>query len=949
MAWVCQGQTIRSERPRIYLDRNTLSILRGKQNGSGEARQQWNRFRESVDAFATPNAHVEWGMAAALLYQMDTKEFYAYGRRACEIGLYNTAGTRYLSQVILQNPNGFRDYGPRGAMIFDWAYDACTDTERTALRNALAETYSYWKTRYPTDQALYRWSNKYGTAAFNTMAMIALALHGTATGSESPQEWLASVVSKYRTSTKVCLESSAASTPGELCYGGLWPEGNWYASETKRLLLSFLEAVRTGTDLDLWRESESVISKLSDYEIHATLPTGPEWNAGFPLYTTIPFRDTDPAALGRIWLTDREVMLRLLGYYQRMRDDTNAGKVKYWLNNIGPYWDMRSASYPGYGRILDFLLDRPEVPEQDYRNRDPLNLITPFGLMSRSHWGREATLVGVLATYAMNQHSHSDSGQFQIYRKGEWLTREQAGYASGIVWPALTGAFAHNTLVLNFHGDYASASRGGASSLSNFPPYGFGKMARIDNGWRTECAEDDHYCYAQMDLGGNYRFSDGNGQVVRNGPDVEFVLRDFLYVKPDLFVVSDRYRFAPGLDAVGMSLVQSESAIAPTLNNGRLTISSPSGRQSLHVNIVAPARAIVRVEDQTRWRLIGVEKSVGTRVFLYVDVWHQLQNGQEVVISGATGPWAILNGSRSVSIPSYSEAPTRAEYKDGVAYNGERFWITLSAEEYASLPPRFDFTQKISIEMGKAWENASRRISAASDGAPIRITSDGHGYTDGTTIGIIGARGNTALNGLRTVRNPDANTFEIVDPEGREIVANGAYVAGSATAFRIVGNNKWYAAITSGEFRNEDSQLWVMEAADSGVAPADVKALPSEQLNAAQFGNGVVGAPKTVWIPDTMQYSFEPTPGATVRHYLLGLKARQQYQVKADPSGQVVIAAGGETTEGRILAASGAGVLAFQTSLQEGTQTVARQARLTRPKPVLSKRKSSSGLRKAFR
>ena len=273
----------------------------------------------------------------------------------------------------------------------------------------------------------------------------------------------------------------------------------------------------------------------------------------------------------------------------------------------------------------------------------------------------------------------------------------------------------------------------------------------------------------------------------------------------------------------------------------------------------------------------------------------------------------------------------------------------MTPEEYESLPSRFDLAQKISIETGKAWESASRRLSAASDSAPIRITSNGHGYSDGTTIGIVGARGNRALNGLRAVRNADANTFEIVDLEGREIVANGAYVADSATAFRIAGSNKWYAAITSGEFRNEDSQLWVMEAADSGVTPVDVKALPSEQLNAAQFGNFIVGAPKTVWIPDTVQYSFEPTPWTTVRHYLLGLNARQQYQVKVDPSGYVAIAATSGGTEGRILAASGAGVLAFQTSSQEGTLTVAQQARLARPKPVLDKRKSAGGLRKAFR
>ena len=68
-----------------------------------------------------------------------------------------------------------------------------------------------------------------------------------------------------------------------------------------------------------------------------------------------------------------------------------------------------------------------------------------------------------------------------------------------------------------------------------------------------------------------------------------------------------------------------------------------------------------------------------------------------------------------------------------------------------------------------------RVISDATNAAPSVITSNAHGFTDGDVLTIVGATGNTNINGLRVVANSDTNTFELTDIDGTAIDGNGAF------------------------------------------------------------------------------------------------------------------------------------------------------------------------------
>lgn len=71
------------------------------------------------------------------------------------------------------------------------------------------------------------------------------------------------------------------------------------------------------------------------------------------------------------------------------------------------------------------------------------------------------------------------------------------------------------------------------------------------------------------------------------------------------------------------------------------------------------------------------------------------------------------------------------------------------------------------------WNQSTAAITAASNATPIVITSNGHGLANNDLVAIAGVGGNTAANGIWSIANIAANTFELEGSAG-----NGAYTSG---------------------------------------------------------------------------------------------------------------------------------------------------------------------------
>lgn len=78
---------------------------------------------------------------------------------------------------------------------------------------------------------------------------------------------------------------------------------------------------------------------------------------------------------------------------------------------------------------------------------------------------------------------------------------------------------------------------------------------------------------------------------------------------------------------------------------------------------------------------------------------------------------------------------------------------------------------------------SSKSISSATNAAPVVVTIVGHGFDDGDTIVVVGATGNTAINGYRIVQDVTVNTFTMTEIDGTPVDGNGSY-SGAATATR---------------------------------------------------------------------------------------------------------------------------------------------------------------------
>jgi len=86
-----------------------------------------------------------------------------------------------------------------------------------------------------------------------------------------------------------------------------------------------------------------------------------------------------------------------------------------------------------------------------------------------------------------------------------------------------------------------------------------------------------------------------------------------------------------------------------------------------------------------------------------------------------------------------------------------------------------------------AAEAAAQVITVATNASPSVITIAGHGYKVGDVLFIVGATGNTAINGQRKVATvPTVNTFTCTDFFSGAAVNGNGVLGGSPTAQRLI-------------------------------------------------------------------------------------------------------------------------------------------------------------------
>jgi hypothetical protein len=173
----------------------------------------------------------------------------------------------------------------------------------------------------------------------------------------------------------------------------------------------------------------------------------------------------------------------------------------------------------------------------------------------------------------------------------------------------------------------------------------------------------------------------------------------------------------------------------------------------------------------------------------------------------------VANFSSTSSIIAREAWQIRAEFNNSAGISNVRFCTRLGAANSSTTAPS--------------------TITAATNASPIVITvGTGHGLVNGESVEVGEVGGNTAANGIWTVANVTATTFELVGSTG-----NATYTSGGAV-------HRVSAAITSGVAVGASvRRFWVRCVGGVATLTAgdDPTATPIATMSPMNNGNGGLG------------------------------------------------------------------------------------------------------------
>ena len=230
------------------------------------------------------------------------------------------------------------------------------------------------------------------------------------------------------------------------------------------------------------------------------------------------------------------------------------------------------------------LLDPTAAPASDPRPTYPTYFLDPAAgrILAHSDWSSSNTMFDYRASWESINHQDGDGGQFELYRNGEWLTKEMSNYDNNAL--GQTTAY-HNTLALQNHctcpgGQPANLQWYEAGEWANGSQWILGLNAGDPT---TFSSNGPGYVYAYSNLTKLYNRPDiWSPQDAAN--DITLATRSILWLNNDFIVVYDRATsMTAGLfKRFNLSLVTN-----PVINGNVATETTPNG-QHLFVQTLLP-------------------------------------------------------------------------------------------------------------------------------------------------------------------------------------------------------------------------------------------------------------------------------------------------------------------------------------------------------------------------
>lgn len=261
----------------------------------------------------------------------------------------------------------------------------------------------------------------------------------------------------------------------------------------------------------------------------------------------------------------------------------------------------------GTDAILYFLLFDPTDPTAlnppDPRPALPLAFYDRgLGrLVMRTDWSANATLFDYKCSWATINHQNADCNQFELYRNGEWLTKEHTNYDN---WGIGQTSDYHNTLSLE--NDVPASIVWGETFIQRGSQHTNGGAVGDPT---VVTSMGNGYAFAQGDATNLYNHKEYNPANWSN--DIQHASRSLVWLKPDYVVIYDR---AKSKTANRFKRFNLNFVNVPTVNGHNVHLVTPHA-QNVYLQSLLPANATLTVSaiepmntsaalEPTNWRLV---------------------------------------------------------------------------------------------------------------------------------------------------------------------------------------------------------------------------------------------------------------------------------------------------------------------------------------------------------
>ena len=560
--------------------------------------------------FASPPEAFAMLFAFTSLVHPSPTERAAYAKRARTLLMYvidkavkGAAADQAFRDPAFSIGDRSRWFGVGFPLTVDWIYGTLTADDKKKIRTVFlrwakeiqsAETTT---DNHPEPAGLLndpkltanvrrtRWAgNNYYTAHMRNLGMMAMSFDAADDPEEQLRSQLASVTGAW-------LYVSDALMRGDM-RGGLASEGFEYSPLSVGYVAQLLLALHTAG-----RADPAVHGKQVTFD-------NPFWNETIPGYlhslsptTKVP-SDPDVAYLGALhqvawygdgekyWAPDYMGVFGPLGVYDSYtQNDKRLAQLRWIETNAAPGGPPRLEARAGDNNDLlasifyYLLLDPKAKPSPDPHALYPLiHFSAGLGrFLQRTSWAADATWFSYKLGWTTLDHQHADGNMFELWRKGEWLTKERTGYGDDA---ACTDQ--KNGIALQngkpAHSDGYRGAEWKRGSQWTYVTNGDGKI--LASRWGAD------FTYFLGDATPLYNSKDEGSE------DILHASRSIVWIVPDRIITYDR---AASKTAGRFKRFWMQLPSPGTVANGLMTMKSAGG-QNLFVRTLLPSPATVAVE-----------------------------------------------------------------------------------------------------------------------------------------------------------------------------------------------------------------------------------------------------------------------------------------------------------------------------------------------------------------